>query len=109
MLKCTEVITVRETYQGSLLVIFTCLLRFLSGNSFRKSFTELEQSDRFQPGKTVEIIGHVSNSISYRKNITAYIGQGGGNVGLRSKVGLLRISHEISFLVRLKRGWLFLS
>ena len=62
MLKSTEVIVVREVYQGSLLVILACFVRFLEGNTFRKSFTKSEQSDRFQPGKILKIIEHVGYS-----------------------------------------------
>ena len=67
MLKRTEVITVRETYPGSLIIILTYFLRFLNGGSFRKSLQASEWHDRFQLRKIPKIFKHVSYPIRYCK------------------------------------------
>ena len=74
MLKCIQVIAVRETYQGSLLITLPRFFRFLEGNFFTNSPTESERSDRFQPGKFLKIIEHVSQSIRYCKISLQLIG-----------------------------------
>ena len=56
MLKRSQVVAVREKYQGSLLIILARLSRFLEGSYFTESPAESEKSDRFQPGKILRII-----------------------------------------------------
>ena len=56
MLKRTEVIAVWLTDQGSLLMIS-------EGRFFRQSLAESEWTDRFQPGKILKTIEHVSYPI----------------------------------------------
>ena len=67
MLKRIEVIAVKETYQGRLLVILRGFFKFLEGNLFTEFYTESVRSDRFQPRKILNIVEHASYSIRYCK------------------------------------------
>ena len=68
MLKRTEVITVRGTYQ-SLLVILGCF----SKGIFQKFLTELERSVLFQPGKIVKSLNMLTIPSDLAKYYCVYI------------------------------------
>ena len=63
VLKRTEVMALRETYQRSLLVILARFSRFLERTSFKKSYVKSVRCDRFQPENILNIIEHVSSLI----------------------------------------------
>ena len=67
MLKRTEVIAVRGTYQGSLLAILVNFQKFLEETFFRKSLAKSESGDRLQPEKILKITEYTSYSIRYCK------------------------------------------
>ena len=60
---------------GTLASNFSMFLRFLKGIHFRNSLTESELGDRFQKGKFLKTIEHVSYSIRYCKiSLLTYLG-----------------------------------
>ena len=53
MLKRAQVMAVRQTYQGHLLLILARSLRFREGISFAKSLVNLNREiDQYQPGNS---------------------------------------------------------
>ena len=65
MLKRTEVITAKETHQGSLLVTLARCDGICGGHFLRDYLTESELSDRFQRRKIAKMLWGVSHSIIY--------------------------------------------